>query len=415
MSAKIASYDAYDALLHGSEWVGASAKAFWSHPAFALVPSPLPKTFAAWGEMTERACARLGTQPSWGIESVVTNGCEYVVNIECEIDNPFARLVHFKVERPNPSKRRVLLVAPMSGHYSTLLRKTVISLLPTCDVWVTEWRNPRDVPVSSGKFDVEDYTKYLMEFIRHLGTETNVVAVCQPAPLALAAVARIAEETPDAQPNTLTLIGGPVDHEAGPTAVSEFSNKFTIDQLESTFLHSVGSNYAGFGRSVYPGSQQLFSFMSMNSDTHSKAFSDQIVNLASGDTEAARRHDDFYDEYLSAMDMTAEFYLSTVERVFQNREIAQNIFTVDGDLADAGKITDTAVLIVEGENDDIAGPGQCLAALGLLTGISDANKKSILAADAGHYGIFSGKAWRNDIRPQVIEFIDQAEKARKNT
>ena len=304
-------------------------------------------------------------------------------------------------------KRKVLLVAPMSGHYATLVRSTVVSLLTDCDVYVTDWHNARDIPVSAGKFDVEDYTLYLVDFMRHLGPDINVMAVCQPAPLTLAATAYLAAEDPDAQPNTLTLIGGPIDPDAAPTEVTDFGRRLTMGQLEHLAIQRVGFKYAGAGRLVYPGLLQLASFISMNMDRHAQAFSDQILRASKGEASEHDAHNRFYDEYLSVMDMTAEFYLSTVERVFKNREIATNTFTVAGKHVDIGKITDVAVKVVEGEEDDISAPGQCLAALALCTGLPGDKKAKHLEPGAGHYGIFAGKSWRKNIRPLVLEFFDQ--------
>jgi poly(3-hydroxybutyrate) depolymerase len=303
-------------------------------------------------------------------------------------------------------KRRIMLVAPMSGHYATLLRSTVISLLPEADVWVTDWHNARDIPVSEGKFDIEDYTLYLMDFMRHLGPDTHVIAICQPAPLALAATAYLAELEPEAQPRTLTLIGGPIDPDAAPTEVTDFGRSVTMGQLEHLALQRVGFKYPGVGRMVYPGLAQLTSFMSMNAERHAKAFADQIFRVAKGDGSDHDKHNSFYDEYLAVMDMTAEFYLSTVERIFKNREVAQNQFEVAGHIVDIGKITNVAVKVVEGEKDDISAPGQCLAALGLLTGLPEEKKASHVEPGAGHYGIFAGKSWRTNIRPLVLDFID---------
>jgi poly(3-hydroxybutyrate) depolymerase len=293
----------------------------------------------------------------------------------------------------------------MSGHYATLLRKTVISLLPDCEVYVTDWHNARDIPVSAGKFDVEDYTLYLVDFLKELGADTHVIAVCQPVPLALAATAYLAEEDPKAQPRSLTLIGGPVDPEANPTEVTDFGRSVTMGQLEHTMIQQVGFKYSGVGRKVYPGLLQLASFISMNGETHANAFSDQIARAAKGETSDHDKHNIFYDEYLAVMDMTAEFYLSTVERIFKSREIALNKFEVAGRKVDFGKITTVAVKIIEGENDDISAPGQCLAALDLLTNLPQSKKASHLEPGAGHYGIFAGRSWRNNIRPLVLDFI----------
>jgi poly(3-hydroxybutyrate) depolymerase len=294
----------------------------------------------------------------------------------------------------------------MSGHYATLLRSTVVSLLPDCDVYITDWHNARDIPVSAGKFDVDDYTLYLVDFMRALGPDIHVVAVCQPAPLSLAATAYLAEQDPAAQPRTLTLIGGPIDPDAAATDVTDFGNRVTMGQLEKSVIQRVGFKYAGAGRVVYPGLQQLSSFMAMNAEKHATAFANQILRVAKGAASDHDKHNKFYDEYLAVMDMTAEFYLSTVERIFKNREIARNEFVVAGKKVDIGKITTVAVKTVEGGKDDISAPGQCVAALDLCTGLPDDKKASYLEPDAGHYGIFAGKSWRNNIRPLVLDFID---------
>lgn len=404
----MATYDWMESVRNTNEWLGASARAMASYPVWGLVPHPMFKVMSAWGRITERSFARMVIKPDWGITAVVgEDGRDHMVKVETIASRPFGDLVHFRVSGREAMKRRVLLVAPMSGHYSTLLRSTVASLLPDCEVYVTDWRNARDIPVSDGKFDVEDYTLYLVDFMRILGPDLNVVAICQPAPLTLAATAYLAEEEPAAQPRTLTLIGGPIDPDAAPTEVTDFGSRLTMGQLEHLAIQRVGFKYAGAGRLVYPGLLQLASFISMNADTHAKAFQDQIVRAARGEASERDKHNRFYDEYLSVMDMTAEFYLSTVERVFKNREIARNAFTVAGKRVDMGKITNVAVKIVEGEKDDISAPGQCLAALDLLTSLPDHKKASHLEPEAGHYGIFAGKSWRNNIRPLVLNFIDR--------
>ena len=400
-------YDIMESARVTNQWLGASARAMASYPAMALMTNPAMEWLKAWGEVTERSFERMVVRPDWQIPTVtVEDGTDHIVRIMTVCEKPFGNLLHFKVPNRTPRKRRVLLVAPMSGHYATLLRKTVISLLPDCEVFVTDWHNARDIPVSEGKFDVEDYTLYLVDFLRHLGPDTHVIAVCQPAPLALAATAYLAEEDPEAQPLTLTLIGGPIDPEANHTEVTDFGRSVTMGQLEQTMVQRVGFKYAGVGRQVYPGLLQLASFISMNFGTHAEAFQEQIVRTAKGEASDSDKHNVFYDEYLAVMDMTAEFYLSTVERIFKSREIARNVFSVAGKPVDIGKITKVAVKIVEGEQDDISAPGQCLAALDLLTGLPQSKKASHLEPGAGHYGIFAGKSWRNNIRPLVLEFID---------
>lgn len=404
----MATYDLMETARNTNEWLGASARALASYPVWGLVPHPMFKVLSAWGRITERSFARMVIKPDWGIRTIVgSDDRDHLVEIDTLVSRPFGDLIHFRVLGREPMPRRVLLVAPMSGHYSTLLRSTVVSLLPDCDVYVTDWVNARDIPVSAGKFDVEDYTLYLVDFMRHLGPDINVVAVCQPAPLTLAATAYLAGEDPAAQPRTLTLIGGPIDPDAAPTEVTDFGRRLTMGQLEHLAIQRVGFKYAGAGRLVYPGLLQLASFISMNLDRHTQAFSDQILRAAKGEASERDAHNRFYDEYLSVMDMTAEFYLSTVERVFKNREIATNSFSVAGKHVDIARITDVAVMTAEGTEDDISAPGQCRAALDLCTGLPEAKKFSHLEPGAGHYGIFAGKSWRKNIRPLVLNFIDR--------
>ncbi|WP_167620207.1 polyhydroxyalkanoate depolymerase [Paracoccus ravus] len=404
----IVSYDAMETIRNTNEWLGATARAIGSSPAFALIPHPMFKLMAAWGRVTERSFSRMVIKPDWNIPPIVSeDGQDHIVYVEHELTRPFGDLVHFRVARREPMPRKVLLVAPMSGHYATLLRTTVTSLLPDCEVYVTDWHNARHIPVSAGSFDIEDYTQYLVDFIRHLGPDTNVIAVCQPAPLALAATAILAAEEPAAQPRSLILIGGPIDPDAAATEVTDFGNRMTMGELDFLLIQQVGFKYRGAGRMVYPGLAQLASFIAMNADTHANAFVNKIYAEARGEASEGDKHNTFYDEYLAVMDMTAEFYLSTVERIFKGLEIAQNRFTVKGKPVDLTKIRDVAIMTVEGANDDISAPGQCVAALKLCSGVPEARKQEHLEPGAGHYGIFAGKSWRLNIRPLVLDFIDE--------
>lgn len=401
-------YDLMEAMRNTNEWMGASARAMASYPVWGLVPHPMFKVMSAWGRVTERSFARMVIKPDWGIRTVVgADGRDHLVETRIEVPGAFGDLVRFKVHGREEKSRRILLCAPMSGHYATLLRSTLASLLPDAEVWITDWHNARDIPVSMGKFDIEDYTQYLVDFMRHLGPDTHVIAVCQPVPLALVATAKLAKEDPAAQPLTLTLIGGPVDPDAAATEVTDFGRRVTMGQLEHLAIQRVGFKYAGVGRLVYPGLLQLAGFISMNLERHSQAFSDKINAAARGEDSERDQHNRFYDEYLAVMDMTAEFYLSTVERIFKDREIARNVFTVDGVAVDIGAITDVAVMVVEGAKDDISAPGQCLAALDLLSGLKPDQKAAHLEPGAGHYGIFAGSSWRNNIRPLVFDFMDK--------
>ncbi|WP_372610081.1 polyhydroxyalkanoate depolymerase [Aquicoccus sp.] len=403
----MATYDLMESFRNTNQWLGASASALASYPIFSMLPNPALHWMEAWGEVTERTFQRMVAKPDWGIRThTCPDGRDHLVNIETVVEKPFGDLVHFNVTGRDPNPRRVLLVAPMSGHYATLLRSTVKSLLVDCEVYITDWHNARDIPVSEGKFDIEDYTQYLVDFMRALGPDTHVIAVCQPAPLALAATAYLAEQDPEAQPRTLTLIGGPIDPDAAATDVTDFGRRVTMGQLEHSMIQRVGFKYKGVGRMVYPGLLQLASFISMNAERHTTAFRDQIMRVMRDEAGDHDPHNRFYDEYLAVMDMTSEFYLSTVERIFKDREIAKNEFVVDGHKVDIGKITTVAVKTVEGEKDDISAPGQCVAALDLCTGLPDAKKASHVEPGAGHYGIFAGSSWRNNIRPLVLDFID---------
>ena len=400
-------YSAYEMqkawLAGASAW--ASATAEWlgnpSNPIGYMGGGPM---FSAALEVFAHAAAPRG-KPAFDLDHTIIDGKDIAVTEEIVLRKPFGQLKRF-VREGREGDPKLLIVAPMSGHYATLLRSTVKSLIVDCEVYITDWHNARDIPVSEGQFDVEDYTLYLADFMKHLGPDTHVIAVCQPAPLTLAATAYLAEIDPAAQPRTLTLIGGPIDPNAAPTEVTDFGHSVTMGQLEELMIQRVGFKYKGVGRKVYPGLLQLSSFISMNSERHGQAFLNQIQSVARGEASDHDAHNRFYDEYLAVMDMTAEFYLSTVDRVFKKAEIAANNFTIKGHKVDIGKITDVAVKTVEGANDDISAPGQCVAALALCTGLPDSMKASHLEPGAGHYGIFAGKSWRNNIRPLVLDFID---------
>ena len=400
------SYDLFEINKNYYQWFASTTKTFWTNPIFGLLPSPIPSAFAAWGRVTEHSLSRISIKPDWNISSYISGDSEYHVNEKIILNFPFCNLIKFESTNSKPEKQKVLIIAPMSGHYATLVRKTVISLLPDCEVYVTDWKNARDIPFSKGKFDIEDFTKYLIEFFKELSPKLHILAVCQPAPLALAATAFLAKEK-KYLPSSLTLIGGPIDPNANPTSVTDFGNKIQMDKLKNLMTMSVGVNYKGVGRMVYPGIIQIMSFLSMNLTSHQKAFNEQIIKEINGETSEFDRHNSFYDEYLAVMDMTAEFYLSTVDRIFKKREIAQNQFTLDGHIVDLNNINNVPTFVIEGKNDDISAPGQCLAALHILKNLPEKLKFNYLHHNAGHYGIFSGKAWRKDIRPHFIDFINK--------
>jgi len=405
---KTFSYDFMETIRNTNQWLGASAKAFASYPTVAATSNPMMNWLAAWGEVTERSFERMIAKPDWNIDSFTCeDGRDHLVDIDLKIERPFGDLIHFNVQGRKDADKKVLLIAPMSGHYATLLTSTVRSLIADCEVYITDWHNARDIPVSAGKFDIEDYTQYLIDFIKYLGPDIHVIAVCQPAPLALAATAFVSEYEKSNIPKSLILIGGPIDPDANPTEVTDFGNRITMGQLEHAMIQNVGVKYAGVGRQVYPGLLQLTSFLSMNASRHASAFVDQILRVTKGKASDYDKHNKFYDEYLAVMDMPAEFYLSTVERIFQNREIANNNFSINGKKIDFSKITDVNVMIVEGGKDDISAPGQCYAALALCTGLKDNKKFSYVEPDAGHYGIFAGRYWRNNIRPLILDNMEK--------
>ena len=400
------SYDLFEINKNYFQWLASSTKAFWTNPVFGFLPTPIPRAFASWGKVTEHSLSRISMKPDWNITSYISSDNEYHVNEKIILDLPFCNLIKFESTNLNVKKQKVLIIAPMSGHYATLVRKTVISLLPDCEVYVTDWKNARDIPFSKGKFDIEDFTKYLIQFFKELSPKLHVLAVCQPAPLALAATAFLANND-KYLPSTLTLIGGPVDPSANPTSVTDFGNDIQMDRLKKLMTMPVGVNYKGVGRLVYPGIIQIMSFLSMNLSNHQRAFSEQVIREINGEASEFDRHNVFYDEYLAVMDMTAEFYLSTVDRIFKKREIALNEFTIDGKLINLNNINNVPIFIIEGKNDDISAPGQCLAALHILKNVPKNLKFNYLHDNAGHYGIFSGRSWRNDIKPKYIEFINK--------
>lgn len=385
---------------------------FWSQPMIRSLSGPLSSAFEAAALLTQRSIAAAQTKPDWRITQTEIDGRLCAVNVESHHEMPFGQLVRFTKAEPPKREPKVLLVAPKSGHFATLLRDTVTRLLPHADVYVTDWLNARDVPVSEGEFDVEDYVAYLLRWFELLGPGLHVIGVCQPAPLALIAAVE-QERTGRFALGSLTLMGGPVDPAAAPTEVTKFADTVSIDALRRSSIHRVPHAYAGRGRLVYPGAVQLAAFMSMNLDRHSRAFHRQWLDLASGNHEQVERHNAFYDEYLAVMDMTAEFYLSTVERVFQRREVGADAFSYRGRHTAVEELRGTPLLVVEGGRDDIAAPGQCAAALTLARRLPKRLKARHIEADAGHYAIFSGSKWRNSIAPLVLDFINRAEPAKR--
>jgi poly(3-hydroxybutyrate) depolymerase len=373
------------------------------NPFFPGAQTELGRLISASAEMIERSTRRFG-KPEFSIDDTVIAGEPVAVSEEIVLSKPFCQLRHF-VRDTNRDDPRVLVVAPMSGHHATLLRGTVKALLPHHDCYITDWVDAKHVPISHGSFSFDDYVHYVIEFLRHLGPNTHVLAVCQPAVPVMAAVSLLASANDPAQPLTMTLMGGPIDTRAAETAVTRLADNKPISWFENSVIHTVPFTYPGAGRLVYPGFIQLTGFMQMNLDRHMDAHVKLFNHLIRGDGESADATKRFYDEYLAVIDLASEFYLETVERVFQKHLLPRGLMRVGGELIEPQAIRKTALLTVEGELDDISAPGQTLAAHTLCSALKPEQKSSMLQPGVGHYGIFNGKRWRESIMPVVRNWI----------
>ncbi len=372
----------------------------------------LPPSYTLAGRAAAAACelfervTRHYAKPEFGLDHTVVAGQRRAVREVTVAVRPFCRLIRFERDLPDPgADPRVLVVAPMSGHHATLLRGTVEALLPDHDVYITDWTDARSVPLTLGSFDLDDYIDYVMAFLRLLGPEVHVLAICQPSPPVLAAVALMAAAGDPAQPRSMTLMGGPIDTRISPTAVNAFATSRPLSWFENTVIHQVPFYYPGYPRRVYPGFLQLSGFMSMNLDRHVGAHLELFRHLVRGDGEGAAAHRRFYDEYLSVMDLTAEFYLQTIRTVFQEHALPRGRMMHRGVRVEPAAIRKTALMTVEGERDDISGVGQTRAAHDLTPGIPDERRAHWLQPGVGHFGIFNGRRWREEIRPRVSAFI----------
>lgn len=380
-------------------------------PFNPIAMTPLGKSIVAAVDVFEGITRRYG-KPEWLIKSTHVDGVEIPIRIETVRHKPFCNLIHFKRDvEPGEDEAlpKVLIVAPMSGHYATLLRGTVEAMLPEHDVYITDWIDARDVPVTDGRFDLNDYIDYVIEFICHVGMRTHIIAVCQPAVPVLAAAAVMAGNDDAFQPMSMTLMGGPIDTRRNPTAVNQLAEQKSTDWFEQNVISLVPFPNAGFMRRVYPGFVQLSGFMTMNLERHTKAHFDLFENLVKGDCDSVTQHREFYEEYLAVMDLTAEFYLQTVEVVFQTHAIPNGTFMHRGKLADCSKITRTALLTIEGERDDISGRGQTEAAHDLCTNLPYDEKFHYVQPGVGHYGVFNGRRWHSEIQPRIRDFIASTE------
>ena len=362
---------------------------------------------AKWWSAGARMMMRSGltfARPAYGIHAVTVGNREVPVIEEPVLATPFGTLLRFRkdIESPQP---KVLVLAPLSGHFATLLRGTVRTLLPDHDVYITDWHNARDVPLSEGRFGFDEYVDHVVRFLETIGEGAHLMAVCQPAVQALAATALMAHTGNPAQPRSMTLMAGPVDCRISPTAVNTLATSKPISWFEQNLIETVPNRHKGAGRRVYPGFMQVAAFVSMNAKRHADAHSDLFWHYMDDSTEKSRAIETFYDEYFAVLDLTAEFYLETVKTVFQDATLAQNKLTFRGSALDMRAIRKTALMTVEGERDDICAVGQTVAAHDLCTGLKPFRKSHHLQAGVGHYGVFSGRKWEGQTYPLVRNFI----------
>ncbi len=375
----------------------------FSHPFSPLAHLPHSSRVAAGSELFARAVRRY-EKPTFGYKHTLIDGAEIAVAESVVLAKPFCNLLHFQraTTRRDP---KVLVVAPLSGHHATLLRDTVRALLPNHDVYITDWIDARQVPVSEGYFHFADYVTYVQEFLRFLAPDVHVISVCQPTVPVLAAISLMAAENDSAQPRTMTMMGGPIDTRKAPTEVNLYAKKHSRRWFESHVIARVPPKYPGYTRRVYPGFLQHSGFVAMNPDRHLQAHLDFYNHLVEGDGESAEAHRRFYDEYNAVMDLSAEYYLETLEMVFMQHQLPQGEMVVHGKQVQPWAIHKTALFTIEGELDDISGPGQTEAAHEICTGLATDMKEHFLVPGVGHYGIFSGRRWREIICPRVAEFI----------
>ena len=398
-----------------SEFASATAK-LYDHPLSPFAHMPMAQRMSAGFDLVHRL-AKEYEKPPFAITAATVGGVEVAVQEQVALTKPFCRLLRFKRFTDNikaldqmKSQPVVLVVAPLSGHHSTLLRDTVKSLLHDHKVFITDWTDARMVPTEAGAFHLDDYVEYVQEFIRHIGPEVHVISVCQPTVPVLAAVSLMASRG-EITPRTMTMMGGPIDARKSPTSVNDLAVNKSHSWFESNVIFRVPPNFPGAGRRVYPGFLQYTGFVAMNPNRHVTSHYDYFQDLVRGDDESAESHRQFYDEYNAVLDMPAEYYLDTIKTVFQDFALINGNWEVRGELVRPQDITGTALLTIEGELDDISGAGQTRAAHDLCTGVSKAHQFHYDAVGAGHYGIFSGRRWRELVYPEVRRFIARYDKA----
>jgi poly(3-hydroxybutyrate) depolymerase len=410
-------YEMSHAALQPARALADVTKLYFKNPLNPLAHSTYGKSIAATAELFERSTRRYG-KPEWGIDSVVVSGERAPIHISTVWERPFCRLQHFErmfCHMPRRPQPKLLIVAPMSGHYATLLRGTVEAFLQNHDVYITDWVDARMVPVAEGRFDLDDYIDYVISILHFLGGDTHVVAVCQPSVPVLAATA-VMEAANDAYaPRSITLMGGPIDTRVNPTGVNKLAENRGVDWFRRNVITKVPFPHPGVMRDVYPGFLQLHGFVSMNLDRHVDAHSNLFFHLVKGDGDSVAKHREFYDEYLAVMDLTAEFYLQTVEAVFVRHDLSKGTLTHRGKSVDPGKIRNAALLTVEGEHDDISGVGQTEAAHRLCVNIPLERKHHYLQLGVGHYGVFNGSRFRAEVAPRIADFILSLDQPRQAT
>ena len=392
-----------------------AARDFWASPLNPASGSKWGRTLFASADIVTNMTQRYG-RPAWGIEQVSVKQRPVAVRNEVVWSSAWVKLRRFSREPADLRRARaplaappLLIVAPLSGHFATLLRGTVETFLQDFDVYVTDWANARDVPILEGRFDFDDYIDLVREMLRQIGERAHVVAVCQPGPPVLAATALMAEEDDPHRPASLTLMGSPIDARLAPTATNRLAEDKPFSWFQRSMIDTVPAPYAGMMRRVYPGFVQLYSFISMNAERHKAAHQRYFDNLVDGDGDSAERHREFYDEYLSVLDLTEEFYLQTVDVVFQRYLLPKGEFEHRGRPVRLDAITDVALMSVEGENDDISGVGQTQAVHALTSNLPADLHELYVQPRVGHYGVFNGRRFEDEIYPRIRDFIGRAE------
>lgn len=398
-----AAYQAQTDLLDPMRTLARMSRRMLGNTMAGFGESALLRNLSAACEMVERA-GLSHARPSFDIRSVMVGNREVEITEEVALDLPFGSLLHFAkdVDQPQP---RILVVAPLSGHFATLLIDTVRTLLPDNDVYVTDWANARDVPLSAGTFGFDDYVGHVIRFLEEIGPGAHALAVCQPCVQVLAATAVMAQHDNPATPRSITLMAGPVDTRVNPTKVNELATSKPLDWFENNLIATVPPGFAGSGRRVYPGFVQVGAFMAMNMERHVKAHVELFENLAMGEHEKARTTKTFYDEYFAVLDLAAEFYLETIRIVFQEHDLPRGVLTYRGERIDFRAIRRTALLTVEGERDDICAVGQTVAAQDICASLRPHLRRHHMQAGVGHYGVFSGRRWKGQVYPLVRNHV----------